>query len=129
MTEQHARAHALHAVQGADEAIFVLAPVLLLLSQDALICRGLSAQRRYFPPFCAASLFLAASAASGAFGRFSARSQRSPLVDGERVGPWYLLGSLLLTAATLPNHFYFLRVRPAFRPALAVPACVVCIMK
>ena len=46
--------------QGADAAILVLAPILLLLGQDRLLCAGLSVRRRYFPPAaaCVAFLFL-----------------------------------------------------------------------
>lgn len=46
--------------QGADASILVLAPILLLLGQDRLLCRGLSVRRRYLPPaaVCVAFLFL-----------------------------------------------------------------------
>lgn len=46
--------------QGADASILVLAPILLLLGQDRLLCAGLSVRRRYFPPAaaCVAFLFL-----------------------------------------------------------------------
>lgn len=102
------------AVQGADEAVFVLAPVLLLLNQDPLLFRGLTAQRRYFPPLCAASLFLTVNAAAAIFSKWSARGRRSPFVDAERVGPLYVLGSLALLVMTLPNHVNLLRVRATF---------------
>lgn len=35
---------------GAPEAIFMIAPVLLLLSQDPLLLPGLADRQRYFPP-------------------------------------------------------------------------------
>jgi len=38
----------------------VLAPILLLLGQDRLLCSGLSVRRRYFPPAAAAVAFLLA---------------------------------------------------------------------
>lgn len=44
--------------QGADASILVLAPILLLLSQDRLLCAGLSVRRRYFPPAAACVAFL-----------------------------------------------------------------------
>ncbi len=44
--------------QGADASILVLAPILLLLGQDRLLCSGLSVRRRYFPPAAACVAFL-----------------------------------------------------------------------
>jgi hypothetical protein len=43
---------------GADVAIFVLAPSLLLLNQDPLILWGLGDRQRYFPPVAAISCYL-----------------------------------------------------------------------
>ena len=98
-------------VQGTNEAIFVLAPVLLLLNQDPLLCRGLTPDRRYFPPVCAATLFLAANAAAAAIMKRSASLQPVPSAEGnEQLTLWYLLRSLALLLATLPNLLIFLRV-------------------
>ena len=98
-------------MQGADEAVFVLAPILLLLNQDPLLCRGLTPERRYFPPVCAATLFLAANAVAAAVLKRNASSQHIPTAEGvEVLGAGYLVRSLALLVATLPNLFILLRV-------------------
>ena len=48
---------------GNEAAILLIAPVLLLLSQDPLLMRGLSDARRYLPPAAAVTVYLAGSAA------------------------------------------------------------------
>ena len=98
-------------VQGTNEAIFVLAPVLLLLNQDPLLCRGLTPERRYFPPVCATTLYLAANAVTAAIMKHSMSSQRGSSAEADnRIGTWYLIWSLTLVLATLPNLLIFLRV-------------------
>ena len=47
---------------GADAAALLLAPVMLLLSQDPLLLRGLEPPRRYFAPALALAAHLAVSA-------------------------------------------------------------------
>ena len=98
-------------MQGADEAIFVLAPILLLLNQDPLLFRGLTERRRYLPLVLCASAYLSAAAASQVLAKHSAFAERSPfIVDDAKFGTWFLVKNLGLLAATLPNHAFFLRV-------------------
>lgn len=47
---------------GSPEAIFMLAPLLLLLSQDPLLLTGLEDRMRYFPPVLAVTAFLTTTA-------------------------------------------------------------------
>ncbi len=49
---------------GSPEAIFMLAPILLLLAQDPLLFPGLSDRQRYCPPAAAVSAFLLATGAA-----------------------------------------------------------------
>jgi len=44
---------------GAPEAVFMLSPVLLMLSQDPLLCWGVASRQRYAPPVLAAAGYLA----------------------------------------------------------------------
>lgn len=98
-------------MQGADEAIFVLAPILLLLSQDPLLFRGLTERRRYFPPVLCASAYLTIAAVSTVLVKFNAAAERSPfVVDDAKFGTWFLAKNLGLLIATLPNHASFLQV-------------------
>lgn len=43
---------------GSPEAVFMLAPLLLLLSADPLLLPGLAERKRYFPPAAAISSYL-----------------------------------------------------------------------
>lgn len=45
-------------LSGAPEAVFMLAPVLLMLSQDPLVCWGVTSRQRYVPPVLAVSGYL-----------------------------------------------------------------------
>lgn len=79
-------------VQGADEAVFVLAPILLLLNQDPLLFRGLTERRRYFPPVFCASAYLVIAGVSTMLAQYSAFSERSPfVVDDAKFGSWFLV--------------------------------------
>ena len=51
-----------YGLQGSDLAVFLLAPILLLLSQDPLLS-ALTSRRRYFPMALAISSYLGASSA------------------------------------------------------------------
>ena len=88
----------------------MLAPILLLLNQDPLLCRGLTPKRRYFPPVCAATLFLAANAVAAAVSKRSLSSQHFPSAGDKQVGTWYLVRGLAFLLATLPNLLISLRV-------------------
>lgn len=49
-------------IGGTDLAVPVLAPILLLLNQDAYLLKGLTPRRRYAPPIAAVGLYLGTSA-------------------------------------------------------------------
>ncbi|GIM00281.1 hypothetical protein Vretimale_5429, partial [Volvox reticuliferus] len=93
---------------GAPEAIFMLAPILLLLSQDVLILPGLSERQRYCPPQLAISAYLLVSGVLVAV---------SDVVVGGGGGPaavglpptLYLLKELGIAALAVPHHVIFLR--------------------
>lgn len=99
---------------GAPEAIFMLAPLLLLLSQDPVILPSLLNQQRYFPPVLVACAYLVVTAAmqisQSAAARFLPTQQ--PLA--------FIGWSALMASVTLPCQYLFLqylwtfKVRPAF---------------
>jgi hypothetical protein len=96
---------------GQPEAIFMLAPLLLLLSQDALLLRGLGEQQRYAPPITAASLYLAASTLVRIY------------LDGTGLSAVHLgVSALRLVAlvAAMPLHLLFLRFLWQQRPCPGV---------
>ena len=99
-------------LQAADEAILVLAPMLLLMNQDPLVFRSLTDRRRYAPLVLALTACLAFSAVTGAFQKAGAAAERSPFVVEQRQpsGMWLLIKNLALLALALPNHILFLRV-------------------
>ena len=101
-------------LQAADEAILVLAPMLLLMNQDPLVFRSLSERRRYAPLVLALTAYLTFSAVTGAFQAAGAASERSPFVMEQKQpsGAWLLVKNLVLLALAFPNHALFLRVRP-----------------
>jgi hypothetical protein len=102
-----------HVTGGEPEGALLLAPLLLLLSRDGLLLRGLGEQQRYFPPVAAVSAYLAAAALSNTIG-WGLRLQDA--------GFWALEVGLLLIA--LPMHVLFLahvwRQKPQPLAALAV---------
>ena len=100
-------------LQAADEAILVLAPMLLLMNQDPLVFRSLSERRRYAPLVLALTAYLTFSAVTGAFQAAGAASERSPFVMEQKrpSGAWLLVKNLVLLALPFPSHALFLRVR------------------
>jgi hypothetical protein len=81
--------------EGRDEAVLMLAPLLLLLNQDPYLLPMLDERRRYFPPYVALVLYLMASAfraASGALVRHTA-------VEA--------VAAFASIACALPNHLLF----------------------
>lgn len=65
---------------GSDLAVPILAPVLLLLSQDGLLLADLTQRRRYAPPAMAVSGYLAVAGAAQMAGRVLAGE--APMVRG-----------------------------------------------
>ena len=100
-------------LQAADEAILVLAPMLLLMNQDPLVFRSLTDRRRYAPLVLGLTACLTFSAVTGAFQKAGTAAERSPFVVEQRQpsGMWLLIKNLALLALALPNHILFLRVR------------------
>ncbi|GLC46128.1 hypothetical protein PLESTB_001193000 [Pleodorina starrii] len=93
---------------GAPEAIFMLAPVLLLLSQDPLILPGLSERQRYCPPQLAISAYLLLSGLMVVVGDVVAGGGAAAAVVG--LPPvLYLVKEVGLAALAVPHHLLFLR--------------------
>lgn len=102
---------------GSPEAIFMLAPLLLLLSQDPLLLPWLEDRLRYFPPALATTLFLTTTAISQAIDDASIDLDASPFVS--------ISMAVVLVACALPSHIMFLRwlwiQKPM--PGVAVLSC------
>lgn len=81
--------------EGKDEAILMLAPLLLLLNQDPYLLPMLDDRRRYFPPYIALVLYLAASAFRAAA---AAVIRHSPIAAA---------AAMLSVVCALPNHGLF----------------------
>ncbi len=109
-----------HVTDGEPEAVLLLAPLLLLLSQDPLLLRGLGEQQRYVPPVAAITAYLTVSAVS------EAASWGARLGD---IGFVALNAGLLLL--TLPMHAVFLhhmwhqKPRPLAALCALAPLCLV----
>ncbi|KAA6419880.1 MAG: hypothetical protein FRX49_10243, partial [Trebouxia sp. A1-2] len=94
--------------QGApDEAIFLLAPSLLLLNQDPLLMRGLKPLRRYAPCSLTVTLYLVVSSLVSVV--HATWLQPRALVLAHKQTPFYLLLNLACLAAVLPTHLAFLQ--------------------
>jgi hypothetical protein len=112
-----------HVTGGEPEAVLLLAPLLLLLSQDPVFFPALGEQQRYFPPVAAVTACLAGAAGHQVAG-WGLRLRDA--------GFWALNGGLLLLA--LPVHVVFLyhmwHQKPQPLAALAVlgPLCVLSLM-
>lgn len=93
--------------QSLDAAIVVLAPILLLLSQDPLILPGLGSQQRYAPPVAATSL--------GLFGWSGMQLVETTFMQPESLLKSTIsvrmtfLSNALLIAGTIPNHVLFVQ--------------------
>ncbi len=97
-------------VQGApDEAIFLLAPSLLLLNRDPLLMPGLQPSRRYAPCSLAVSLYLVVSSLASVV--HATWLQPRALVLAHKQTPLYLLLNVACVAAVLPSHLGFLQVQ------------------
>ena len=87
--------------EGREEAIFVIAPVLLLLNQDPLLLPTLEEKRRYVAPYLAVFSYLLATAikqaSSGYESAFETPWPRARLVQG-----------VLLALCSVPNHVMLL---------------------
>jgi hypothetical protein len=102
---------------GAPEAVFMLSPVLLMLSQDPLLCWGVASRQRYAPPVLAAAGYLALRASLG----ITSMSLHRELF-------WGALRNWALLAGAAPMHSLFVaylwtqrRQSPWLVLALALP--------
>ena len=102
-------------IEGSETAIFLLSPLLLLLSQDHQLFRWLSDQQRYFPIVAAAVIFLVLSAVWHLGMRHSLESVGFLSVTiGEHEhaianGQWIQAKNAAFLAAVLPQLYIFLR--------------------
>ena len=114
---------------GADAVILMLAPVLLLLTQDAFFIPRMNEQKRYFPPALAITCYLTGSALM--------RMAALTMLEGDDawdVNTWFMVKNGLLLLICLPSQIDFLawlwsRVRaPAVRMVLLGPWCVASVL-
>lgn len=91
-----------------DEAIFLLAPSLLLLSRDPLLFPGLRPSRRYSPCSVAVSSYLCMSALGSVVQRFWL--QPVALAAAHQQTWLRVVMDLASLAAAMPNHFGFAKV-------------------
>lgn len=86
--------------------ILVIAPLLLLLSQDPVLMRGLTEARRYFPPVALASVYLAASVVYQLADGYSSGGQALMSMDAASFG--YLTKNAVCLLACLPSQWELL---------------------
>lgn len=100
----------LHLTGGSDRSIVVLAPILLLLNQDANLSTGFGDRQRYFPLTAAASGYLIVSAGYRLWIEVwhGYHSSDWGLQTGGP-GLFYLVKNIILLMLTTPNHFLFNR--------------------
>ena len=91
-----------------DEAVFLLAPSLLLMNRDPLLFPGLTPPRRYAPCSVAVSVYLAISATGSVVHSFWL--QPVALVTTHTQSWLRVALNVACLAAALPNHFAFAKV-------------------
>ena len=91
-----------------DEAIFLLAPSLLLLNKDPLLLPGLTPSRRYAPCSLAVSLYLLLSGTASVV--HATYLQPLALATAHKQTPFYMLLNVACLLATLPLHLGFAQV-------------------
>ncbi|EPS57225.1 hypothetical protein M569_17595 [Genlisea aurea] len=97
---------------GSNRAIFLLAPILLLLNQDSDFFAGFGDKQRYFPVTVAVSVYLAAAAAFGIWEEVRHGKNDSwwgGAVVGVIGGPdWiFAVKNAALLVVTFPSHILF----------------------
>ena len=100
-----------------DEAIFLLAPSLLLLNRDPLLLPGLKSSQRYAPCSLAVSLYLLLSGTASVIQ--ATYLQPHALATAHQQTPFYLLLNMSCLAAVVPMHLGFLQVM------CCIPLCLV----
>ncbi|KAG2493679.1 hypothetical protein HYH03_008193 [Edaphochlamys debaryana] len=114
---------------GVPEGIFMLAPILLLLSQDPIILPGLTERQRYCPPMGAISLYLLASGVIQAI--TDILTPNGPAAQAGLPPALYLAKELGLAALAVPHHVLFLQYLWTLMPRrwglpllVAAPVCI-----
>ena len=97
-----------------DEAIFLLAPSLLLLNRDPLLLPGLKSSQRYAPCSLAVSLYLLLSGTASVIQ--ATYLQPHALATAHQQTPFYLLLNMSCLAAVVPMHLGFLQVMCCIPP-------------
>lgn len=98
-----------------NEAIFLLAPSLLLLNRDPLLFPGLTPARRYAPCSVAVSSYLCLAVLGSTLQGFWLQPVALGAVH-KQTGLRFVLDVACLVAA-MPNHFGFAKVRLLYRHA------------
>jgi hypothetical protein len=93
---------------GADVAIFLLAPVLLLLCQDGVLLPSLNHMRRYFPPALAIVGYLVASTGLGLGNALGGEDERVLMLHWNSQLAFVVKNALFLLLC-MPNQVDFLR--------------------
>ncbi|KAJ3671798.1 hypothetical protein LUZ60_007877 [Juncus effusus] len=92
---------------GSNRAIFLLAPILLLLNQDSDIISSFGDRQRYFPVIFAISTYLVLLALYRIFEEVFSPGVEFLFVGGP--GWFFAVKNLALLMLTLPNHILFNR--------------------
>lgn len=116
---------------GADVAIFLLAPVLLLLCQDGVLLPSLSHMRRYFPPALAIVGYLVASTGLGLGNALGGEDDERVLMLHWNSQLAFVLKNGLFLLLCVPNQVDFLgwlwsrRKAAVWKMLFIAPLCVV----
>lgn len=97
--------------------VLAVAPLLLLLSQDPILLRGLSQQRRYFPPVAGVSVYLVLSVLRQLFWGYL--QSGTALITLDAASLWFIAKNGGLLLACLPSQLELLRHLWGGRPAAA----------
>ncbi|CAM6093060.1 unnamed protein product [Calypogeia fissa] len=100
----------MHLTGGSDHAVLVLAPILLLLNQDANLLTGFGDRQRYFPSTFVISTYLILSAGYRLWEEVWHGYQLAGWgLETGGPGLFYAVKNLLLLFLTIPNHVMFNR--------------------
>lgn len=96
--------------EGSNRAIFFLAPILLLLNQDATLLTGFGDRQRYFPLTVAISGYLVSTVVYKIWEEVWYSHQNASWgIDGGGPGLFFVVKNTLLLLITLPNQLMFNR--------------------
>jgi hypothetical protein len=94
-----------------DAAIFVIAPLLLLLNRDEFLLSRLVNARRYFAPVAAVVIFLGANAANQLLDAvlLSEHDRAHQMHHPSGLPWWFFVRNFVCLVACLPTHAIFLK--------------------